>query len=210
MFNEGRKKKPLSRIQKQNRATILEAALNVFSTHGFRGATLDQIAQDAGLSKPNILYYFDGKEAIHIALLSQLLDAWLDPLRRLNAEGEPREELMRYIRRKLQMSREFPRESRLFANEIVQGAPRIEGFLSGELRALVDEKATVLQTWMDAGKIEPLDPYHLLFSIWAMTQHYADFEAQILMIRSGQIKDSHEGSDTFVETIFTKILLPET
>jgi len=204
------KKKPLSRIQKQNRATILEAALNVFSTHGFRGATLDQIAQDAGLSKPNILYYFDGKEAIHIALLSQLLDAWLDPLRRLNAEGEPREELMRYIRRKLQMSREFPRESRLFANEIVQGAPRIEGFLSGELRALVDEKATVLQTWMDAGKIEPLDPYHLLFSIWAMTQHYADFEAQILMIRSGQIKDSHEGSDTFVQTIFTKILLPET
>ena len=204
------RKKPLSRIQKQNRATILEAALNVFSTHGFRGATLDQIAQDAGLSKPNILYYFDGKEEIHIALLSQLLDAWLDPLRRLNAEGEPREELMRYIRRKLQMSREFPRESRLFANEIVQGAPRIEGFLSGELRALVDEKATVLQTWMDAGKIEPLDPYHLLFSIWAMTQHYADFEAQILMIRSGQIKDSHEGSDTFVETIFTKILLPET
>jgi len=204
------RKKPLSRIQKQNRATILEAALNVFSTHGFRGATLDQIAQDAELSKPNILYYFDGKEAIHIALLSQLLDAWLDPLRRLNAEGEPREELMRYIRRKLQMSREFPRESRLFANEIVQGAPRIEGFLSGELRALVDEKATVLQTWMDAGKIEPLDPYHLLFSIWAMTQHYADFEAQILMIRSGQIKDSHEGSDTFVETIFTKILLPET
>ena len=204
------RKKPQSRIQRQNRATILEAALNVFSTHGFRGATLDQIAQDAGLSKPNILYYFDGKEAIHIALLSQLLDAWLDPLRRLNAEGEPREELMRYIRRKLQMSREFPRESRLFANEIVQGAPRIEGFLSGELRALVDEKATVLQTWMDAGKIEPLDPYHLLFSIWAMTQHYADFEAQILMIRSGQIKDSHEGSDTFVETIFTKILLPET
>ena len=204
------RKKPLSRIQKQNRATILEAALNVFSTHGFRGATLDKIAQDAGLSKPNILYYFDGKEAIHIALLSQLLDAWLDPLRRLNAEGEPREELMRYIRRKLQMSREFPRESRLFANEIVQGAPRIEGFLSGELRALVDEKAAVLQTWMDAGKIEPLDPYHLLFSIWAMTQHYADFEAQILMIRAGQIKDSHEGSDTFVQTIFTKILLPET
>ena len=204
------RKKPLSRIQKQNRSTILEAALNVFSTHGFRGATLDQIAQDAGLSKPNILYYFDGKEAIHIALLSQLLDAWLDPLRRLNAEGEPREELMRYIRRKLQMSREFPRESRLLANEIVQGAPRIEGCLRGALRALVDEKATVLQTWMDAGKIEPLDPYHLLFSIWAMTQHYADFEAQILMIRSGQIKDSHEGSDTFVETIFTKILLPET
>ena len=201
--------KPQSRIQKQNRAAILEAALNVFSTHGFRGATLDQIASDAGLSKPNILYYFDGKEAIHIALLSQLLDAWLDPLRGLDAEGEPREELMRYIRRKLQMSREFPRESRLFANEIVQGAPRIEGFLVNELRTLVDEKADVLKSWMHQSKIETLDPYHLLFSIWAITQHYADFEAQILMIRGENIHDSHEGSDAFVVAIFDKILTPK-
>ena len=203
------RKKPQSRIQKQNRAAILEAALNVFSTHGFRGATLDQIASDAGLSKPNILYYFDGKEAIHIALLSQLLDAWLDPLRGLDAEGEPREELMRYIRRKLQMSREFPRESRLFANEIVQGAPRIEGFLVNELRTLVDEKADVLKSWMHQSKIETLDPYHLLFSIWAITQHYADFEAQILMIRGENIYDSHEGSEAFVVAIFDKILTPK-
>ena len=203
------RKKPQSRIQKQNRAAILEAALNVFSTHGFRGATLDQIASDAGLSKPNVLYYFDGKEAIHIALLSQLLDEWLDPLRGLDAEGEPRKELMRYIRRKLQMSREFPRESRLFANEIVQGAPRIEGFLVNELRTLVDEKADVLKSWMHQSKIETLDPYHLLFSIWAITQHYADFEAQILMIRGENIHDSHEGSDAFVVAIFDKILTPK-
>ena len=203
------RKKPQSRIQKQNRAAILEAALNVFSTHGFRGATLDQIASDAGLSKPNILYYFDGKEAIHIALLSQLLDEWLDPLRSLDAEGEPRKELMRYIRRKLQMSREFPRESRLFANEIVQGAPRIEGFLVNELRTLVDEKADVLKSWMHQSKIETLDPYHLLFSIWAITQHYADFEAQILMIRGENIYDSHEGSEAFVVAIFDKILTPK-
>ena len=205
-----RRKKPQSRIQKQNRATILEAALNVFSTHGFGGATLDQIAIDAGLSKPNILYYFDGKEAIHIALLSQLLDAWLDPLRGLDAAGEPQEELMRYIRRKLQMSREFPRESRLFANEIVQGAPRIRGFLTRELRALVDEKANVLKSWMHQGKIDPFDPYHLLFSIWAITQHYADFEAQILMIRGENVKDAHEGADAFVAAIFDKILTTET
>ena len=198
--------KPLSRIQRENRATILEAALDVFSTHGFRGATLDSIAKKSGLSKPNILYYFDGKKSIHVALLSQLLDTWLAPLRELDPHGDPTKELMSYIHRKLQMSREYPRESRLFANEILQGAPRIEAFIKGELRELVDEKANLIDEWMQAGKLQKLDPHHLIFSIWAITQHYADFDAQIRMIRGSGVKDSHEGSVVFVETIFRKIL----
>ncbi len=198
--------KPLSRIQRENRATILEAALDVFSAHGFRGATLDSIAKKSGLSKPNILYYFDGKKSIHVALLSQLLDTWLAPLRELDSHGDPTKELMNYIHRKLQMSREYPRESRLFANEILQGAPRIEAFIKGELRELVDEKTSLIDEWMQAGKLQKLDPHHLIFSIWAITQHYADFDAQIRMIRGSGVKDSHEGSVVFVETIFRKIL----
>ena len=201
-------KKPLTRIQKHNISAILDAALEVFSAHGFRGSTLDQIANKAGLSKPNVLYYFNGKEAIHVALLSDLLDTWLDPLRALNPNGNARDELLAYIRRKLELSRNFPRESRLFANEIVQGAPRIENFLKGELRILVDEKATVISQWMDAGQIAKLDPYHLIFSIWALTQHYSDFEAQIKLVRAGNITDPHDGAQSFVETIFDKILSP--
>ena len=106
-------KKPLTRIQKHNISAILDAALEVFSAHGFRGSTLDQIANKAGLSKPNVLYYFNGKEAIHVALLSDLLDTWLDPLRALNPNGNAQDELLAYIRRKLELSRNFPRESRL-------------------------------------------------------------------------------------------------
>ena len=112
-------KKP-SRIQQRNRRKILDAALDVFSAHGFRGATLDQIAEQAGLSKPNILYYFDGKEEIHITLLSQLMETWLDPLIELDPQGDPLTEILAYVQRKLEMSRDLPRESRLFANEILQ------------------------------------------------------------------------------------------
>lgn len=112
-------KKPRSRIQQRNRQIILDAALEVFSAHGFRGATLDQIAVQAGLSKPNLLYYFDSKDAIHQALLTNLLDTWLDPLRDLDPAGDPQAEIMGYMRRKLQLARDFPRESRLFANEIL-------------------------------------------------------------------------------------------
>ncbi|KMW58379.1 Transcriptional regulator RutR of pyrimidine catabolism (TetR family) [Candidatus Rhodobacter oscarellae] len=168
-----------TRIQEKNRATILEAALEVFSNQGFRGATLDQIATAAGMSKPNMLYYFRSKEAMHIALLERLLDTWLDPLRTLDAAGDPVEEILGYVRRKLDMARAYPRESRLFANEIVQGAPRILTEIKGPLKALVDDKAALIAGWSAQGRIAALDAHHLIFSIWATTQHYADFDVQV-------------------------------
>ena len=171
--------RPRTRIQERNIRAILDAALDVFSQFGFRGATLDLIAKAAGLSKPNLLYYFASKEAIHMALLSDLLDSWLDPLRALNAQGDPIEEILGYALRKLDMARDMPRESRLFANEIVQGAPHVLGMITGPLRDLVDEKAELIQRWAEQGKIAPVEPYHLIFSLWATTQHYADFDVQI-------------------------------
>ena len=170
---------PRTRIQERNTRVILDAALEVFAQHGFRGATLDQIAQQASLSKPNLLYYFPSKDAIHAALLEGLLDAWLAPLRDLDPDGEPIEEILGYVRRKLDMAQDLPRESRLFANEIVQGAPHILKTIEGPLKALVDEKAALIHGWAEAGRIAPVDPYHLLFSIWATTQHYADFDVQV-------------------------------
>src|SRR5690606_35392611 len=162
---------PRSRIQRKNRETILDAALEVFSAHGFRSATLDQIAEVAGLSKPNLLYYFPSKEAIHCALLTGLLDTWHDPLRTMDPQGEPVAEILGYVRRKLDLARDYPRESRLFAGEIIQGAPRLAGVIETDLRALVEEKAAVLRRWMDEGRIARVDPVHLIFSIWALTQH---------------------------------------
>ncbi len=104
-----------TRIQKKNQAAIMDAGLAVFSQFGFRGSTLDQVAEAAGLSKPNLLYYFRSKDAIYTALLAKLLENWLEPLREINAEGDPVQELLGYAIRKLYMSQHFPRESRLFA-----------------------------------------------------------------------------------------------
>jgi TetR/AcrR family transcriptional regulator len=199
--------KPRTRIQEKNSSAILEAALDVFSVHGYRGATLDQIAEMAGLSKPNLLYYFPSKEAVHTALLNRLLHTWLDPLRALNPEGEPLVEIMGYVRSKLDLSRDYPRESRLFANEILQGAPRIMEAIEGDLKRLVDEKAAVLCGWMDQGRIARLDPYHLIFSIWALTQHYADFDVQVRAVL-GTGHDPFAEADAFLDTLFSRLLKP--
>jgi TetR/AcrR family transcriptional regulator len=198
--------RPRTRIQQRNSETILEAALEVFSQHGFRGATLDQIAEVAGLSKPNLLYYFASKEAIHVALLSELLVTWLDPLRAMNPDGDPVEELMGYVRRKLELSRDYPRESRLFANEILQGAPRIRSAIEGELHDLVAEKSAILRRWMDEGRIARVHPTHLIFSIWALTQHYADFDTQVRAVLGPKEDDPFPEAGRYLDTLFRKLL----
>lgn len=201
--------RPQTRIQKRNREAILDAALGVFSSEGFRGATLDQIATEAGLSKPNLLYYFASKEAIYTELLSKLLDTWLDPLRELDPEGDPIAEIVSYVLRKLEMSKTFPRESRLFANEIVQGAPRIVDQIEGPLKALVDEKASLIAAWQSAGRLAELDPRHLIFSIWATTQHYADFDVQVRHILRPHDNEHLDTAARFLTEFYRRALSPD-
>jgi len=203
-------RKPRTRIQREKQDLILEAALDVFSLHGFRGATIDQIAEAAGMSKPNLLYYFASKEEVHRRLLTEMLDLWLAPLRELDADGDPIPELRSYIRRKIEMARDFPRESRLFANEMLQGAPHAIDVLEGELRQLVDDKASVLEAWMKQGKLALADARHLIFSIWATTQHYADFDVQVRAVlgedRGGEAR--FEDAARYLEHLFMDGLLP--
>lgn len=202
---------PATRIQREKQELILEAALDVFSKHGFRGSTIDQIADAAGMSKPNLLYYFGRKEDIHKTLIERLLETWLSPLQEMDASGDPFPEIRSYIRRKLEMARDYPRESRLFANELLQGAPHVIDLLEGELKALADEKTKVIQGWMDEGKLAQADPYHLIFAIWATTQHYADFDVQVRAVlgkdRGGEGR--FEDAARFLEQLFMRGLEPK-
>ncbi|MGP9805717.1 TetR family transcriptional regulator C-terminal domain-containing protein [Paracoccus sp. NSM] len=197
----------MTRIQQKNRDLILEGALTAFSANGFRGATIDQIAKAAGLSKPNVLYYFASKDEIHKTLLTTLLEMWLDPLRRLDPEGDPLAEVLAYIRAKLMMSRDFPRESRLFAYEILQGAPHLTEVLGAGLRQIVDDSAAILARWMDQGRLRRVDPHHLIFSIWALTQHYADFDAQVRAVL-GASRDPIAEAEGFAEDLYRRLLAP--
>ncbi|HAD27680.1 MAG TPA: TetR family transcriptional regulator [Rhodobacteraceae bacterium] len=197
-------KKTETRIQKKNQSAIKAAGLKVFSQFGFRGSTLDQIATEAGLSKPNILYYFSSKEAIYEALLAQLLTDWLQPVRDIDPEGEPVEEILNYAKHKMKMSRLYPRESRLYANEIIQGAPRIKSVLTCELRDVVKSLAQLINNWSEAGLIRVIDPYHLIFSIWAMTQHYADFDVQVQAILGEG--DHFNDAEQYLEDMLRRML----
>jgi TetR/AcrR family transcriptional regulator len=53
----------------QTRARILEAAIRQFSENGLAGARTEQIAEEAGVNKALLYYYFQGKEALYDAAL---------------------------------------------------------------------------------------------------------------------------------------------
>ena len=173
-----RKKKAVEPV-KDKRNAVLQAALGLFSRYGLHGTSVDQVAARAGVSKSNLLYYFANKEELYVCVLRDLLKVWLAPLRAFSAEQDPQQVIGDYIRRKLAVSRDSPDASRLFCLEIIQGAPLLRDELDRELRELVTTKSAVIQAWVDAGRLAPVDPQHLLFMLWATTQHYADFAVQV-------------------------------
>ncbi|GAB4136245.1 MAG: HTH-type transcriptional regulator RutR [Rhodothalassiaceae bacterium] len=202
---EGKK----TRIQAINEARILDAAQEIFAAYGFHGATIDRIAERAEMSKPNLHYYFKRKTDLYIAALRRTLEIWLAPLSELDPEGDPAEELRGYIREKVEMARKAPIASRVFANEILQGAPFLKRYLETDLREMVEKKTTVFRRWTEEGKLRPIDPYHLLFLLWAATQHYADFQPQVLAVmRQSRMtrKDFERVADSLCDIVLNGIL----
>lgn len=169
-------------IRQTNEALILSAAERVFARAGFGGATMAAIATESGLPKANLHYYFGSKDVLYRAVLARILNDWLVPTHGINAEADPRTALEQYIRAKMALSAQRPDGSKVFANEMLHGAPIVKTILSSELRPMVQEKAAVVQGWVDAGRMAPVDAVHLFFTIWAATQTYADFDVQVCAV----------------------------
>ena len=178
-----------TRIQIINQQKILDAATHIFSKYGFRGSTIDQIAKMAEMSKPNLLYYFKAKKDMYQAVLEKTLNKWLQSLKDWKVTGTPEEILTHYIHRKMEFSRDYPAASRVFANEVMEGVPVLKSLLGEELKDIVLENTSVMKGWVSAGLIKNIDPIHIIFMIWAVTQHYADFEVQVFTLTGKSLAD---------------------
>lgn len=170
------------RIRLANEADILQAAEQVFARAGYAGATMAGIAERAGVPKSNLHYYFGTKREIYRAVLAHILALWLAPTDGIREDNDPGVALSDYIEAKMRLTAAHPHASRVFASEVLHGATEIGDMLRGELRALVARKAAVIERWIADGKMAPVDARHLFFTIWAATQTYADFEAQVCAV----------------------------
>lgn len=210
----GKDKGGPGRIRERNRQRLLEAAEIEFAERGFDGATTAAIAARAGLPKANLHYYFPTKEAVYRELIGGILERWLAALDPIAESDDPAPSLARYIRRKMDQAREHPHASRVFAQEVIRGAPVIGDFLAGDLRDWVEMRGRVLAAWARQGRMDPIDPAHFFFAVWAATQTYADFAVQIDAVLGGEQRReaSFEQAKEQLVRIFLKgcgIALPE-
>lgn len=169
-------------IRDKNLEKILGAAQEEFVLQGYSGASIQAIADRAGLPKANVHYYFKRKSILYVAVLDNILHLWNNHIDEMSVDDDPAVVLDRLIRSKVEFSYTHPKASKLFAMEIIQGAPHLKDYLRNQLRPWVREKMKVLDTWIAQGKMRKVDPVHLIFLIWSSTQHYADFDTQVLTV----------------------------
>ncbi|MFT7178329.1 MAG: TetR/AcrR family transcriptional regulator [Oceanospirillaceae bacterium] len=174
------------RIREQSRDLILQAAEAEFACHGFRGATMQRIAESAQVPKANIHYYFSNKLGLYGAVLENTLNLWDTVFNELSSQDDPAHVLGRYIDAKMNFSRTNPTASRLFAKEMISGAPHLSAYLQQDYRLWFKQRMSIFESWIAQGKMDDLDPAHVIFMIWASTQYYADFEPQILIATEAQ------------------------
>ena len=168
---------------------ILDTALKLFGENGYEKTSMTDIAKAIGVAQGLCYRYFPSKEALYIAVLRQILDIWLAPLKAFREDFAPLAAIKEYIRLKLEVSRDYPQASRLFCMEMLAGAPLLMDELTGDLKALIDEKSALIAGWVKSGKLAPIDPQHLIFMIWASTQHYADFAPQVEAVTGATLRD---------------------
>jgi len=171
--------------RENNERNILKAAEEIFAQYGFRGATTDLIAKQAGLPKANIHYYYKTKELLYRAVLERVLDEWSEAAKVFEQYEEPKVALTKYIESKMKFSRSRPYASKVWANEVLHGADAVSGFLKTSVKTWLNDRNQLLQKWIYDKKIKPVDPTAFFYMIWAATQHYADFDHQIVILNDG-------------------------
>lgn len=197
--------KTAGKIRKKNEKAIISAAEHEFAMHGYAGATMNNIAQRANIPKSNVHYYFKNKLQLYAEVLSHILDLWDGALNQLDSNEEPEVALRNYIAEKMAFSQNYPLASRVFAKEILSGAPRLDEYFASDYREWFTQKTRVFDEWAKQGKIYSHDPAHIIFLIWSSTQHYADFYVQITAAM-GKKKLSKKDFDVATETLTTVIL----
>ncbi len=198
--------KPTGQVRRARVERILQAAERLFASKGFDGTTISDIAIEASLPKANVYYYFATKEKLYLNVLDNILDLWLDEADIwIVPDRSPREAFTNYIKAKIILARDKPEASRIYASELLRGAPYLTGYLHITLRNRVIVLSKVLEIWIARGQMRPVDPVHLFSCIWSMTQTYADFAVQIAAI-SGKLKLDQESYDSAARTVTDMIV----
>ena len=192
---------------------ILAVAKRLFAQRGYGGVSLDHIAKAVGASKQNLLYYFPSKEALYRRVLHGVLDVWLSYMDALSQRpDDPEQALREYIAGKLRFSREHPDDSRVYANEVISGAPIFAAEIAERVIPALQADVAIFNRWAERGLCRQVDGRHLMVLLWASTQVYADWSSQISLVLGKKELDEADfatAEGLIVDMVLRTVLLRE-
>jgi TetR/AcrR family transcriptional regulator len=207
----GSKTVKVSEARERLEQDILAAAKRLFAQRGFGGVSLDHIAREVGASKQNLLYYFPSKEELYRRVLHGVLDVWLSYMDALSQrQDDPEQALREYIAGKLRFSREHPDDSRVYANEVVSGAPIFSAEIAERVIPALQADVAIFNRWAEQGLCRPVDGRHLMILLWASTQVYADWASQISLVLGKQklgAEDFSAAESLIVDMVLRTVLV---
>ena len=186
-------------------AKIVRAAEIEFSQKGFDGVSLQAIADRAGFSKRQVIYFFGTKKNLYQTIISKIFKDWAT-YDLYQQEGSPRQILSAYIEKILKSSKEKPHLSKIIINEMTRGATvAIPVFRDLKTETTITSLKKRFEEWKTEGQIRSFDPVQYVFLVWAAQHFYAAFEPEIAYIM-GREKLSDEDWTNIIEQIKDMLL----
>lgn len=199
------KKKQTGEIGKKRRRIIISAALKIFAEFGYKGATVQKIADSAGVPKTSVLYYFSSKKSIYSAVMQSILNKWNSSFDSVTEDDCPAQSIAQYIAEKMELSRLHPYSSKAFAIEVINGSHNLDSSFKEAHTRWVQGRIKIINAWITSGKMAPINPEFLIYSIWSNTQHYADFSSQITSLRGSELtEDEYREATTTIMKLILK------
>jgi TetR/AcrR family transcriptional regulator len=150
------------------RESAVQAALSVFAADGYDGTSMQQIADEAGVSLPLIVYHFKSKEKLWQAAVScvvEQFDQLMAAAMSDETKSSPTEQLRAIIEAFVRVSVQFPQVRRMMAMESYAMTPRLQWM--GEHYARRHHKAIIdlIVRGQKAGDVVKIEPHRLSFLI---------------------------------------------
>jgi len=166
-------------IRARRTAAILDAAEIEFSQKGYTGTSIQSIADRAGLTKWQIIYFFKKKENLYIDIMNRIFSEW-GLLHLQTQEGNPRDVISNYIENLFVLTKKKPHRTRLIINEMLRGAPVAIPLLHERgSDKLMNQTRKKFDNWIKENKAKPIDPLQYLFLIWGSHHFFAAFEPEV-------------------------------
>jgi TetR/AcrR family transcriptional regulator len=182
------------------RALLVQAGSRLFALRGIDGATVDEIAREAGVNKAMISYHFGGKEQLYGAILQEALDAARERLQAIkSSDATPPEKLARYVATFAELQSDRPNLASMLLRELLSGGRFIGKDNLAPFLSIFESVRAILAEGIARGEFRPVSPLLTHLSIvGAIVFFFATEPFRQRLITEGRLPIEPPTADDFV------------